>query len=118
MCAHREERVLPCWAAITKDPPLVSSGSVLSSRCLLLGGSMVFLSPLHLAREAYVTRITKLKILVQFVQICSRLPSAFRLSYPPFVHRVLSVFSAIEIFDVFTLPMKLGCWRRLSSTDR
>ena len=45
MCAHREERVLPCWAAITKDPPLVSSGSVLSSRCLLLGGSMVYVIP-------------------------------------------------------------------------
>jgi hypothetical protein len=82
------------------------------------GSAMVFLSPLHLARQAYVTRITKLKILVQFVQICTRLPSAFRLTYPPFVVQMLTALQVFEIVDIFTIPLKLECWRRLDYIDR
>jgi hypothetical protein len=82
------------------------------------GSAMVFLSPVHLARQAYITRITKIKILVQFVQICTRLPSAFRLNYPPFVMRMLTALQVLEVVDIFTIPLKLECWRRLNYIDR
>ena len=59
------------------------------------------------AQQAYEARVTKIKIFVQYLQICLRLHGTYRFPLPPLTIEFLSYIKFLEIFDIAQIPMNL-----------
>jgi hypothetical protein len=69
-------------------------------------------------QDAYQARLTKIKITVQFIQICLRLSSTYRFPMPPVTVEFLNYIKFLEILDVAQIPMNLECWRSFSYINK
>jgi hypothetical protein len=65
-------------------------------------------------QEMYQLRVTKIKITVQFVQICLRLSGTYRFPLPPLTIEFLSYIKYLEVFDIAQIPMNLDCWQHFN----
>jgi hypothetical protein len=69
-------------------------------------------------QEAYQKRVTKIKITVQFVQICLRLSATYRFPLPPLTIQFLDGIKFLEYLDIAQVPMNVDCYRHLSYIDK
>lgn len=63
------------------------------------------MTPTQLRKQIY-KRQMKVKILLAFIQVGSRLQGTFRLKMPPVVKSFLSSMQVLEFFDVFSMILK------------
>jgi hypothetical protein len=63
------------------------------------------MTPTQLRKQIY-KRQMKVKILLAFIQVGSRLQGTFRLKMPPVVKNFLSSMQVLEFFDVFSMILK------------
>jgi hypothetical protein len=77
---------------------------------LTLTGAQLGLLRIDL-QEEYQKRLMKIKLFVQFVTICTRLPATYRVPFPPLTTRFLSNLEFLEFLDISALPINLECWR-------
>ncbi len=61
------------------------------------------------ARAAIAERSMKLRILLSFTQVCTRLKASFRLQLPPAVIQLFRALSWFEFFDLFMLTASIEC---------
>jgi hypothetical protein len=85
---------------------------------LFLLGSDLRLLPMMNAREAYEARVTKIKLTVQFLQICLRISVTYRLPLPPLTVDFLDGLAFLEVFDIVQIPMNLDCWRHFDFINK
>jgi hypothetical protein len=88
-------------------------------------------------QEMYQQRVTKIKITVQFVQICLRLSGTYRFPLPPLTIEFLSyikflevkiggkrvcaynlILNCAQVFDIAQIPMNLDCWQHFNYINK
>jgi hypothetical protein len=69
-------------------------------------------------QEEYQKRVMKIKLLVQFVTSCTRLSETYRVPFPTLSARFLSTLGFLELLDISSLPLQLGCWRYFDYVEK
>jgi hypothetical protein len=69
-------------------------------------------------RSEYKKRVTKIKLLVQFVQIGCQLSRTYRFPLPPLCIRFLDFVKLIDIIDIAKIPVNLDCFHHFSYISR
>jgi hypothetical protein len=68
---------------------------------------------------AYEARVTKIKIAVQFVQICLRLTATYRFPLPPLTLKFLESLQFFECFDIAQIPaMTFDCLKHIDYIEK
>eukprot|EP00935_MAST-01C_sp_MAST-1C-sp1_P001281 g1281.t1 len=91
-------------------PVVLTKDDEHDATCGVVRGSDLRLRTLDL-QGAYQARVMKIKITVQFVQVCLRLSSSYRFPLTAVVTKLLSFLRFVEMLDVAQIFMNLDCYR-------
>jgi hypothetical protein len=69
-------------------------------------------------QEAYQSRVTKIKISWQFVQICLRLNGTYRFPLPRLTIELLNYLKFLEFLDLVQIPMNMDCLRHVTYVEK
>jgi hypothetical protein len=69
-------------------------------------------------QEQYQTRLMKIKLIVQYVTICTRLSGTYRVPFPPLTVSFLNNLKLLEILDISALPLTMDCWRSFNYIEK
>jgi hypothetical protein len=69
-------------------------------------------------QEAYQSRVTKIKISWQFVQICLRLNGTYRFPLPRLTIELLNYLKFLELLDIVQILMNMDCLRHVTYVEK
>ena len=74
---------------------------ILVKKLVHLAGWKTKADIMHGLQENFDRRSSKIRILIAFTQVVSRMAVTFRLTYPPIVNEFLKWLDVFEIFNIF-----------------